>query len=803
MPSVPLPPGYAVTSPVLRIVVPREAIARIPETEGVTSLFRGLVVELPVWEGASYYAGVVTVNGYPYGVLYFPQELRNGRIMALKVPLRYYDILSEQRKDQDKPYLDIEVFALRPEPEEPREVQGLPIGCSSIGCSGLYKKDNNTWRWFLRIAKAVPVSQLLGQVGVNLPVDVTIPAGALREGQPEPIRVVFVHGLAFGYSIAGGWIGPKPDQWDSFLDRIKQRVGNTDLVGYYAYTHSGGGGFTATSRDLKNLMRKVNDGQALSSRLPRADIEVMIGHSMGGLIIRSYAHEYVNPDPWPQDPKSRVARVVTLASPYHGSYMADLGLQIIMGDDHVYIQRLAEYIVRKAGFQCGWGFLQELAQYVDAFKVPALDLGVTLPGVGQLTLENILPMQSLMELTYDWFAPLMVYIPNCGRVVLSPGDPDFPAALRMGQATRDLMNRERGRRGYIYNYYVKEFGGGNRLLGAASMLLAMFHNDPSDYPGQPQVVPSRRFNDGVVWYRSGRGDGCCGSFIEVRQMPNARDHFQAKDGDDQVLQWVADRVKSIVEQWRSRFSGYRMFALVWGKAPDLNLINLNLETVTDVLSGIYTTNLDLMVWPVSSSAPTRALPVFPEPGFAENFQAGVIHMGDASEGGPERIFLRPKAGYTYYFVAKKVHNGFDVGFGPAQFRFDVPLNGDRARFVVFNPDYTIQRVYTPSDWGCSRVTDLDACTQDPTEDENDEPGGPGEEYWVIGKFLGGSFQLIDQSVEAVDTTIVERLGNGMCLYRTALKWPGPGNTYPLNFVITEDACPEGVVARDVRASKEG
>lgn len=783
-PAISLPPGYAVASPVVHFVVPRDAIARIPETDGVGSLFRGIVVELPVYEHAPFYAAGVVVNGYPYGVLYFPQELKQGRIMAVKVPLRYYDLSMTWRGEESR-YLDIEVFALSPIPVDPPKVQGIPVSCSNLlagACSGLHKYDPSSgkWRWLFRVADRVTLN--------IFDKSITIPKMTLNEGQPEPIHVAFVHGLQFGYSLGGGWIGPKPDQWNDFIQKIRQVVGNNDLVGYYAYIHSGGQGFSWASHDLNEVMRAVNSASSDASSLPQADIEFLIGHSLGGLIVRAYAHQHMGSYPWPRDANARLARVTTLASPYHGSFLADMGLQIVTGEDEAYLQRFAEYIVRKAGFQCGWGLLQDLATYVDQFKVAALDLGFTLPGVGTVTLEDLLPMQSLRELAYDWFAPLYVYIPRCGRVTLSPGDADFPRELNMGHPVRDLMSAERSKHGYIYNYYVKEFGNGNMFLSAGSMLLAMFHNDPADYPGQPSVVPNRRFNDGAVWYRSARGDGCCGSFLDLRVMPNARDHFAARAGDQEVLNWVANHVQEVVNMWKQRFQQYRMFVLAWGRAPDIQ--QLDQSFYLDILSGVYSRNLDLLVWPVRSGQ-RDALPVLPEPGFAENRLAGVYLEGDADHGGPERAFISPKAGYEYYFVGKKVVNGDDIGFGPLTIRFDVPLDGKRARFYIFDANGRIQQMITPNDWGCSGLSDIDGCTQDPTEGEDEEPGGPGEEYWVIGKLSNGHFVSINQSVEAVDTTIVEQLGGGMCRYRTALKWPGPNNTYPLNWTVTEDVCDGG------------
>jgi triacylglycerol esterase/lipase EstA (alpha/beta hydrolase family) len=121
--------------------------------------------------------------------------------------------------------------------------------------------------------------------------------------------------------------------------------------------------------------RRVNEIAGESGRV------VLVGHSMGGLVCRAYARRFGG---------ARIARIITLGTPHHGSALAPIG----HGADARDMRLMAEWLRGLAGSEQGGPAAPITSIYSchDNFVAPqdssvlAVAKNVPLAGIGHLSL---------------------------------------------------------------------------------------------------------------------------------------------------------------------------------------------------------------------------------------------------------------------------------------------------------------------------------------------------------------------------------------------------------------------------------
>jgi hypothetical protein len=99
--------------------------------------------------------------------------------------------------------------------------------------------------------------------------------------------------------------------WGYFYRYLHKRgFGPINTITYHSYTKN-------IKQNAQLLKERIDFIQTESGK----PIEILIGHSMGGLISLEYALEYA--------PKDKIIFVITMGSPLHGSYLASLAKRIM------------------------------------------------------------------------------------------------------------------------------------------------------------------------------------------------------------------------------------------------------------------------------------------------------------------------------------------------------------------------------------------------------------------------------------------------------------------------------------------
>ena len=137
---------------------------------------------------------------------------------------------------------------------------------------------------------------------------------------------------------------------------------------------------------VEPLARTVNDAVGAGERA------ILVGHSMGGLVCRAYARRFGG---------ARIARIVTLGAPHHGSALASLG----RGADALDMRPTAEWLRGLAASEQGGLPVPITSIYTchDNFVAPqdssvlAGAKNVPLPGLGHLSLLFSRRVAALVE----------------------------------------------------------------------------------------------------------------------------------------------------------------------------------------------------------------------------------------------------------------------------------------------------------------------------------------------------------------------------------------------------------------------
>lgn len=696
--SASIPSGFTLISPVVHMRFHRDDIAMDdPRVSSLLGMGVGVTVRLPVDGAYGDIRALVVVNGRVLGVLFTPEEVQRG-YASIRIPAGLYFSMFP-----DDPTLDVELFLVRMgeeenSSEERAELSGFGI-VERPGMTGIYvadRRDGWNFRWIPRLYQSVPVGS------------VEIPATDLKAGLVRPLRVLLVHGFGVIYHNTGGWIGPDPDEtWSDFVSHLQSAAGGATWLKrteVLAFNHS----FLSVSHAVEDLRRALRQiGEQFTHGTPTQ--YVLVGHSMGGLIVRNLYD--ANNDHY--------ASVVTLGSPLHGSWLADLVLQLA-GDGDFYVTRLASYMANEVIQQCIPPDVQDpIRQWLGPYIQRLDNAKVALDGI-----FYVASRQGLEDLTYDWSAPLHFYVPGLDCfVTLDPNDPDFPSSLKRGALARGLNQRDQSAQPYLYVAFSDPYGGNDFFYNITSGVLAAFHNTY-----ERRVIPNIRHNDGLVWVKSARNDfGPGGAILGRWSIPQANGNHTALRTVYATASRVANVLQGLNSNWESAHSGF-VVGLGWGTYRS-GVFNL-MEWAT----GYFTKNLDLAIFrdPTPGDNEPSYLPLV---GYLKEGSSlpqdlwqslyGGVHYGDVQEpGGTEWAEIAQPQGGAYYIAVRKTHNGTTSPI------FEPTLNDKTVRVGVFGSvgDTVIDG---PSSW----------------------PSG--DLWWVVAKIQSGQVSVIN--VTAPETTVVETL----------------------------------------------